>query len=464
MKIRRTLVTLLGMVLCCMLVVGSASAEEKMQQTTPKATSQGDATLGGLHKQILVQRGFSEAAKKCIECHSKATPGIVDNWRNGRMAHAQVSCYDCHVVEKTSPMASQCEGVRGTNIYTSPMVSSKTCSRCHPVEVSQFLESSHAKPASEPVMNNPTFDKLMYYYEGLEFAGVDRNSPEAMAPRASGCQMCHGTIIQLGADNKPINMTWPGGPGQRYPDGSVGNCSVCHTRHMFSIAEARKPESCGTCHLGPDHPNIEIYDQSKHGQVYAAHSEKWNFTAAPDTWEPGDYDAPTCAVCHLSGIGELTTTHNPETRLKWTLYTKRSEIREGTRGAGVEGGKRMRLVCKNCHSTLHTNATMDTLDASVKLYNIYWDKAVAMKKELAAKNLLGDDPWRDGFQRMMYYLWHHEGRRARQGAAMNGPDYAHWHGFFQMFQMFMDMQGIRDWRIKNGKIEELSNVACPGPD
>jgi hypothetical protein len=124
-----------------MLVAGSVVAEEKMQQETPKATSQGDATLGGLHKQILVQRGFSEAAKKCIECHSKATPGIVDNWRNGRMAHAQVSCYDCHVVEKTSPMASQCEGVRGTNIYTSPMVSSKTCSRCHPVEVSQSLKA-----------------------------------------------------------------------------------------------------------------------------------------------------------------------------------------------------------------------------------------------------------------------------------------------------------------------------------
>lgn len=25
-----------------------------------------------------------------------------------------------------------------------------------------------------------------------------------------------------------------------------------------------------------------------------------------------------------------------------------------------------------------------------------------------------------------YLLWHHEGRRARHGAAMRGPDYAQW--------------------------------------
>ncbi len=60
------------------------------------------------------------------------------------MGHAAISCYDCHVVDKNSPMASQCEGIRGTRIFISPMVSSKTCSRCHPEEVDQFLKSGHA--------------------------------------------------------------------------------------------------------------------------------------------------------------------------------------------------------------------------------------------------------------------------------------------------------------------------------
>ncbi|MBI9081792.1 MAG: cytochrome c3 family protein, partial [Pseudodesulfovibrio sp.] len=382
---------------------------------------------------------------------------------NGKMGHATVSCYDCHAVEKDSPMASQCEGLRGTEIYTSPMVSSKTCSKCHPREVEQFLQSAHAKLSGNPILENPKFQTLMYHNEGGAFIGVEKGSATNRAARASGCQMCHGTQVELGPDNKPINETWPSGVGARYPDGSIGNCTVCHTRHQFAVSEARRPEACASCHLGPDHPDIEIYEESKHGQIYNAHGDKWNFEAAPDTWEPGDYDAPTCAVCHMSGIGELTTSHNITERLKWDLVHPRSEIRKNERGDGVKGDLLMRKVCKNCHSTLHTNIQMDTLDNAVALYNVYWDKAVVMKEDLAAKNLLKEDPWKDGFQELMYYLWHHTGRRARQGAAMNGPDYAHWHGFFQVFQVYKDMEDLYNYRIKNGKIEELSTVMDGGP-
>ena len=252
-------------------------------------TAQAAAELEGLNlekKQLVVHRGYTKAAKSCIECHSQKTPGIIENWKNGKMGHATVSCYDCHVVEKDSPMASQCEGLRGTNIYTSPMVSSKTCSKCHPREVEQFLTSAHARLAGNPLLENKKMMALMYHNEGAGFLGVEEGSPANRASRASGCQMCHGTQVELGADNKPINETWPGGVGTRYPDGSIGTCTVCHTRHQFAVSEARKPEACASCHLGPDHPNIEIYEESKHGQIYNAHGEKWNFEAAPDTWEP----------------------------------------------------------------------------------------------------------------------------------------------------------------------------------
>ncbi|CCH50024.1 multiheme c-type cytochrome [Pseudodesulfovibrio piezophilus] len=429
--------------------------------------AQAAAELEGVNlekRQLVVHRGFTKEAKSCIECHSQKTPGIVENWKNGKMGHATVSCYDCHVVEKDSPMASQCEGLRGTNIYTSPMVSSKTCSKCHPREVEQFLKSNHAMNSGRPLLEVPKFIGLMYHHEGAEFLGVEKGSAPNRASRAAGCQMCHGTQVELGPDHKPINDTWPGGVGTRYPDGSVGNCTVCHTRHQFAVSEARKPEACASCHLGPDHPQIEIYEESKHGQIYKAHSEKWNFEAAPDTWEPGDYDAPTCAVCHMSGIGELTTTHNVAERLKWDLVHARSELRKNDRGNGMEGDKKMRQVCKSCHSTLHTNSQRMQLDNAVALYNTYWDKAVEMKTVLQEKNLLGKDPWTDGFQELMYFLWHHCGRRARHGTAMNGPDYAHWHGFFQVFQVYKDMKAIYDYRLKTGQIEELSTVMSTAPD
>ncbi|MBT7892312.1 MAG: beta-ketoacyl-ACP synthase, partial [Deltaproteobacteria bacterium] len=100
----------------------------------------------------------------------------------------------------------------------------------------------------------------------------------------------------------------------------------------------------------------------------------------------------------------------------------------------------------------------------VELYNKQWAGAVKMKKELAAKGLLKKDPWKDGFQELMYFLWHHTGRRARQGAAMNAPDYAHWHGTFQMFQVYKDMEDLYEWRLKNNKIEDLSTVMSTAPD
>lgn len=355
-------------------------------------------------------------------------PGTVEAWKISSMSHAGVSCYDCHVVDKTSPMAVQCEGMKGTNIYISPMVSSKTCSMCHPQEVEQFLKSGHAKLASKAVMDISKIGgkliKLQYHYEGAGFMDkpdlkLDGLTPKGMPPynraaRASGCQMCHGTQVEMGPDNKPINETWPGGVGTRYPDGSVGTCSVCHTRHRFSISDARKPEACAACHLGPDHPDIEIYYESKHGQQYLAHGDDWRFDSAPDTWEPGDYTAPTCATCHMSGIGELSTTHNINECLKWDLMHKKSVIRSGERGDGEKGDKLMVKVCTNCHGSTHTQAQRATLDNSVAFYNNYWAGAAKMKKELKEKGLLKKDPWRDGFQELEYYLWHHTGRRARK--------------------------------------------------
>ncbi len=434
------------------MVCSVAFAEQSTGNSTPK-----------LHKELVIKRGMSPEAAKCVECHSKKTPGIVESWKKGKMAHASVSCFDCHVVEKSSPMASQCSGIKGSNIYISPMVSSKTCSRCHPQEVEQFLKSGHAKLASFPVVEKKKTLNLMYHLEGAEFIGNSRSNSSNMASRAAGCQMCHGGQVELGPDHKPIKNTWPGGVGTRYPDGSIGTCTVCHTRHQFSVEEARKPEACASCHLGPDHPDIEIYMESKHGQIFATQGETWEWDSAPDAWQPGDYTAPTCATCHMSGIGELTTTHNINERLKWDLVHPKSVIRSGERGNGEKGAKLMRKVCANCHGPTQMQKEINTLDDAVALYNFYWDGAVKMKKELAAKGLLGKDPWADGFQEIMYYLWHHAGRRARQGAAMNGPDYAHWHGFFQIFQMYKDLQQIYNYRMKHNKIEEPSTVMSTGP-
>lgn len=35
-----------------------------------------------------------------------------------------------------------------------------------------------------------------------------------------------------------------------------------------------------------------------------------------------------------------------------------------------------------------------------------------------------------------FFLWHHEGRRARNGLTMMGPDCVQWHGFYKIAERF----------------------------
>ena len=55
---------------------------------------------------------------------------------------------------------------------------------------------------------------------------------------------------------------------------------------------------------------------------------------------------------------------------------------------------------------------------------------------------------------LYWELWHHEGRRARMGATHGAPDYAHWHGFFELMQDLYELEGMYKKRIESGKIED----------
>jgi len=412
-------------------------------------------------KTLKVERGLSPEGKKCIECHAEKQPGIVADWKSSRHGHVNVSCIDCHGVDKGYEMASQsCPGVRGTETYISVVVTPKTCGRCHSAEVDQFSKSGHARASiqyhSPDGLNFKGMTALIAKHEGQ---GVEKFKN---ASDMAGCMQCHGSDVKLDVDGRPTKETWPSaGVGTTYPDGSVGNCVVCHTRHRFNIAEARKPAACASCHLGPDHPDIEIFNNSKHGHIYNSEASTWNFTSAPDAWEPGDYRAPTCAVCHMSGIGTLQTTHNISERLKWNLWAPESKVRNSPdplsplTGEGIEGRQKMKSVCSNCHSSLHTDNFFEAVDLNIELYNeSYWKPALALKNELAEKKLLKENPWDDEFQKLIYHLWHHQGRRMRQGAAMGGPDYAHWHGVFELQQDLYELKSISEKRLKSGKIED----------
>ena len=85
-------------------------------------------------------------------------------------------------------------------------------------------------------------------------------------------------------------------------DGSLGSCSACHSRHDFSPRRARQPENCGKCHLGPDHPQKEIYEESKHGVAFRDLKDHMNLDAT--TLGPGRRLHAGADLRHLPHVGQ----------------------------------------------------------------------------------------------------------------------------------------------------------------
>jgi hypothetical protein len=266
--------------------------------------------------------------------------------------------------------------------------------------------------------------------------------------------------VMKDAEGKPVfdEGTWPNtGIGRINLDGSLGSCSACHSRHDFSPRRARQPENCGKCHLGPDHPQKEIYEESKHGVAYRDLKDWMNLDA--DSWILGkDYSqAPTCATCHMSGHSrnEGKITHDPGERISWTNRPPVSVVmdtdirhkivtetdpdarRKLIHDTAEDKRNRMKAVCSHCHTPSYINAFYKQYDDLVILYNEKFAKpGKAIIEALRKQGLITPTEFDEEIEWTWFYLWHHEGRRARHGASMMAPDYTHWHGMYEVAERF----------------------------
>ena len=356
---------------------------------------------------------ISKEGQVCIGCHKAQSPSFVKEWELSKHAAKGVDCYSCHKAEKADPDAMAHNG-----FTIAILVTPKDCGRCHANEEKEMTTSHHAKAGD--ILNS------LDNYLGEVVGG-----PEAVAV---GCLQCHGAKVKVLDNGKLDTNSWPNtGIGRINPDGSKGSCSACHIRHNFSRAQAREPEICGKCHLGPDHPQIEVYEESKHGIVYAANKDKLNMDK--DSWVVGkDYTAaPTCATCHISATPTQPVTHDVGARISWTLrppVSKKLENADKKRAA-------MQDVCNSCHSSPFVEGFYKQFDNLVNLYDTKFAKpAMAIRKDLMEKGKISKADFDDKIDWIYWELWHHEGRRARHGAAMSGPDYAWWHGIYDVAKNF----------------------------
>ena len=67
------------------------------------------------------------------------------------------------------------------------------------------------------------------------------------------------------------------GVGRANPDGSLGASQASHPRHTGSIEVARKPYTCSQCHIEPDVPAWDVYEESKHGNIFSSKYHEWDF-------------------------------------------------------------------------------------------------------------------------------------------------------------------------------------------
>jgi hydroxylamine dehydrogenase len=233
----------------------------------------------------------------------------------------------------------------------------------------------------------------------------------------SGCEQCHA----IGKPNE---------------DGTIGSCTNCHSRHTSSVALARLPSTCAQCHMGPDHSQIEIYDESKHGVMFAAQERLLKLDADPKTLTTRDMFVPTCATCHMSGINGLKVTHDPSDRLGWYLADAVSHKRPNY----LRSQAGMKQVCEQCHTAALVDRVYVQAEQVVENTN---GKVVAAKDiidGLRKDGSLTGPPFSNPIEFTYFDLWHYDGRTSKHGAFMGGADFVQWHGNYGLLQKTVQLK------------------------
>lgn len=376
---------------------------------------------------------LTSSSDDCVTCHEKSSPGIVHQYGMSSMAEAKVSCQDCHEVAANYPGSVAHEG---TYVLQSPTTS--MCQKCHPAEVAQFSQSRHAIPAWVAVVGSKDLDAAaMAAYkaipEGSYAPDKSRNAIAALeGPDVTrfACETCHSV-------------------GKPAADQSVGRCQTCHIRHEFSLEQARKPETCNACHIGPDHPQWEIYQESPHGIAYQTMGDTWNWDAEPGSLTVEDFPAATCATCHISGFGGAATTHDVGERLTWYLFAPISERRP----SWEDNKARMQSVCLECHNQNFVNTLYADADKATLAVNKWVEESDVIYKGLKDGGVVTAEAFDQPIDFTYFELWHHWGRTAKFGTWMQGPDYVQWHGAYEILSDLAEMREYSEEQLKPAEVK-----------
>ena len=487
------------------------------------------ASLGWLFAAFLILPGSVQAAQgkpqlsststTCQACHASVHPGIVEGWKKSLhsrsspamgmakpelerrisarnvpedLREVSVGCAECHTLNPESH--ADTFNHNGFQVHT--VVTPEDCAVCHPQEREQFTRNIMSQ-ARGNLIDNPVFSDLQQSIIGpptLEQAGLRFGEPDRLTTEEA-CLYCHGTKIEvqgqeqrktvMGPMTFPVLKGWPNqGVGRLNPDGSLGSCSACHTRHDFSIVTARKPYTCKECHIGPDVPAYKVYSTSKHGNIFSTHESSWDFEAVP--WKVGqDFTAPTCAACHMSltvtpqGKVVAQRTHQVNNRLATRLFgliyahahPKDPDTTKIRNSQGLplptdfqnrpasefliskeeQAARRttMQAICTQCHGGSWTANHFERLDNTIATTNQATLTGTTMMLEawdlgLASGLAQGQSLFDEGIEKLWSRTWLIDANTVRFASAMaGGGDY----GVFAngRYELATHLAEMRDW-------------------
>jgi hydroxylamine dehydrogenase len=393
----------------------------------------------------------------CINCHEDLNSVAVKDWRLSKHARAEdaVGCADCHVGNHRS----------SKDVANLQTVTPQVCAGCHEQRFEQYSKGKHAVAWAAMNAMPTTHYKAAELIEGQK-----------------GCGGCHKIGLKSEEEIEELKAQ-----GSTFGHAA---CDSCHTRHTFSVLEAREPEACATCHMGFDHPQWEMYSTSKHG---VRHRLK------KDRVLPRHAAAPTCQDCHmadgdhevrtawgflavrtdglapypgedeqwwadrvtiLQALGVLDPEGNPTPRLD---VVAQADVARLTAEDFDREREKMINVCIDCHSANFAEEELAKGDRIIQkvdhllaeairiIVALYEDGVLERPEEYASAfpDLLAFSDSPTPIENRLFNMHLKHRMRAFQGAFHANPDYALWYGWSEMQQDLTEIKSMAEELRRN---------------
>ena len=392
-------------------------------------------------------------SQQCVDCHKDVTPNIVSDWKLSLHSQNEITCSVCHGDAHKTPY-----DVSNVQIPTP-----ETCANCHEEKVKQFKAGKHAAG-----------------WAAMKAIPTAHWQPMALMEGMKGCGGCHKIGLKTEEEIKKLKADGAGF--------GVASCDACHTRHTFSVQEAKQPQACQTCHMGFDHPQWEMYSASKHGVRHLLKQSKIL---------PESVAAPTCQTCHmqegnhavktawgflavrlplpedkhwaadqatiLQALGVLDPEGKPTVRLD---VVKAADVVRLTQEDWQRERDKMLKTCNQCHSLNFAKRELQKGDQMIKeadrlmaeairtVAALYKDGILAKAKSYAYAfpDLLTFHDAPTPVEQKLFVMFLEHRMRTFQGTFHANPDYALWYGWSEMQMDLAEIKAIaEELRSKRGR-------------